>query len=95
VNVRPEVIQRQSQKEVTRQDVTPPRDGRGIRTQYRYRHSVQDAKASQRAMPATEMTSSITMLLPMLAACFAALAVPTLIQNAPIYEPFRQRLASK
>jgi len=43
----------------------------------------------------TEMTSSFTMLLPMLAACFAAMAVPTLMRNAPIYESLRQRLASK
>lgn len=43
----------------------------------------------------TEMTSSFTLLLPMLAACFAAMAVPTLMRNAPIYESLRQRLASK
>jgi chloride channel protein, CIC family len=43
----------------------------------------------------TEMTSSFTMLLPMLAACFAAMAVPKLIGNAPIYESLRQHLASK
>ena len=40
----------------------------------------------------TEMTSSFTTLLPMLAACFAAMAVPTLIRNRPIYESLRQRL---
>jgi CIC family chloride channel protein len=33
-----------------------------------------------------EMTSSVTMLLPMLGACFAAMLVPTLLHNAPIYE---------
>ena len=43
----------------------------------------------------TEMTASFTMLLPMLSACFAAMAVPTLIRNAPIYESLRQRLTSK
>jgi CIC family chloride channel protein len=41
----------------------------------------------------TEMTSSFTMLLPMLAACFAAMAVPTLIRNRPIYESLRKRPA--
>ena len=41
---------------------------------------------------AIEMTSSFTMLLPMLAACFAAIAVPTLLRDAPIYDSLRQRL---
>jgi chloride channel protein, CIC family len=40
-----------------------------------------------------EMTSSFTMLLPMLAACFAAMAVPTLLRDAPIYDSLRQRLS--
>ena len=44
---------------------------------------------------AVEMTSSFTMFLPMLTACFAAMAVPTLLRNAPIYESLRQRLTSK
>jgi CIC family chloride channel protein len=39
----------------------------------------------------TEMTASVTLLLPMLAACFAAMVVPTLLRNAPIYETLRQR----
>jgi CIC family chloride channel protein len=39
----------------------------------------------------TEMTASFTLLLPMLAACFAAMVVPTLLCNAPIYETLRQR----
>ena len=43
----------------------------------------------------TEMTSSFTTLLAMLAACFAAMAVPTLIRNRPIYESLRQRLPLK
>jgi CIC family chloride channel protein len=42
-----------------------------------------------------EMTGNVTMLLPMLAACFVAMLVPTLVGNAPIYdslrEPGRQR----
>ena len=33
-----------------------------------------------------EMTASVNMLLPMLGACFAAMLVPTLLGNAPIYE---------
>jgi chloride channel protein, CIC family len=39
----------------------------------------------------TEMTASVTLLLPMLAACFAAMVVPTLLRDAPIYDPLRQR----
>jgi CIC family chloride channel protein len=39
----------------------------------------------------TEMTASATMLLPMLVACFAAMLVPTLLRNAPIYESLRER----
>jgi CIC family chloride channel protein len=37
------------------------------------------------------MTASFTLLLPMLASCFAAMAVPTLLRNAPIYEALQQR----
>jgi chloride channel protein, CIC family len=33
-----------------------------------------------------EMTASVSMLLPMLGACFAAMLVPTLLRNPPIYE---------
>jgi chloride channel protein, CIC family len=39
----------------------------------------------------TEMTASVTLLLPMLAACFAAMVVPILLRNAPIYDALRQR----
>lgn len=39
----------------------------------------------------TEMTASFTLLLPMLAACFAAMAVATLLRNAPIYDTLRER----
>jgi CIC family chloride channel protein len=39
----------------------------------------------------TEMTGNVTMLLPMLAACFAAMLVPTLLHNAPIYDSLRKR----
>ena len=38
-----------------------------------------------------EMTASFTLLLPMLGACFAAMVVPTLLGNAPIYDTLRQR----
>jgi CIC family chloride channel protein len=39
----------------------------------------------------TEMTANVTMLLPMLGACFAAMLVPTLLQNPPIYDSLRER----
>ena len=47
-----------------------------------------------------EMTGSFNMLLPMLGACFAAMLVPTLLRNAPIYEslsanPVRQNASGK
>jgi CIC family chloride channel protein len=36
-----------------------------------------------------EMTASFTLLLPMLGACFAAMLVPTLLGNEPIYDSLR------
>jgi CIC family chloride channel protein len=39
-----------------------------------------------------EMTNGFTLLLPMLTACFAAMLLPTLIGNEPIYESLRSRL---
>jgi CIC family chloride channel protein len=39
----------------------------------------------------TEMTGNVTMLLPMLGACFAAMLVPTVLRNAPIYDSLRSR----
>jgi CIC family chloride channel protein len=39
----------------------------------------------------TEMTASFTLLLPMLSACFAAMLVPTLLRDAPIYDSLRER----
>jgi CIC family chloride channel protein len=39
----------------------------------------------------TEMTENVTMLLPMLGACFAAMLVPTLLRNPPIYDSLRDR----
>jgi CIC family chloride channel protein len=39
----------------------------------------------------TEMTGNVTMLLPMLAACFAAMLVPALLGTAPIYESLSAR----
>ena len=39
----------------------------------------------------TEMTASFTLLLPMLASCFVAMLVPTLLRNASIYDSLRRR----
>ena len=36
-----------------------------------------------------EMTSSVSMLLPILGACFVAMLVPTLLSNAPIYDSLK------
>jgi CIC family chloride channel protein len=38
-----------------------------------------------------EMTASFTLLLPMLASCFVAMLVPTLLRNASIYDSLRGR----
>jgi CIC family chloride channel protein len=38
-----------------------------------------------------EMTAAFAMLLPMVGACFAAMLVPTLLGDAPIYEALRRR----
>jgi CIC family chloride channel protein len=38
-----------------------------------------------------EMTASFTLLLPMLVACFAAMVVPSLLGNGPIYDSLRER----
>ncbi len=38
-----------------------------------------------------EMTGSVSMLLPMLGACFAAMLAPTLLRDAPIYEALAVR----
>jgi CIC family chloride channel protein len=40
-----------------------------------------------------EMTASFTMLLPMIAACFAAMLIPNLLRVAPIYDSLRERTA--
>lgn len=40
----------------------------------------------------TEMTGAFTLLLPMLFACFAAMLVPQLLRNQPIYESLHERL---
>jgi chloride channel protein, CIC family len=37
-----------------------------------------------------EMTASVTMLLPMLGACFVAMLVPALLRNPPIYDSLRE-----
>jgi CIC family chloride channel protein len=38
-----------------------------------------------------EMTANVTMLLPMLGACFMAMLAPTLMHDAPIYDSLRER----
>jgi CIC family chloride channel protein len=38
---------------------------------------------------AVELTGSVTLLLPMLSACFAAMIVPTFLDEPPIYESLR------
>jgi CIC family chloride channel protein len=38
-----------------------------------------------------EMTANVTMLLPMLGACFVAMLVPALLRNAPIYDSLREQ----
>ncbi len=42
-----------------------------------------------------EMTAGFTTLLPMLAACFAAILVPNLLHSAPIYESLREHAARR
>jgi CIC family chloride channel protein len=42
---------------------------------------------------ATEMTASVSMLLPMLCACATAMLTPALVGNAPIYESLRELAA--
>jgi CIC family chloride channel protein len=41
---------------------------------------------------AVELTNGFTQLLPMLWACFAAMTVPTLLGNEPIYDSLKERL---
>jgi CIC family chloride channel protein len=41
----------------------------------------------------TEMTAAFTTLLPMLAACFAAMVAANLLHTAPIYDSLRERVA--
>jgi CIC family chloride channel protein len=43
----------------------------------------------------TEITASFTLVLPMLAACFTAMLVPTLLRNAPSYDSLRKRSAKR
>jgi CIC family chloride channel protein len=38
----------------------------------------------------TEMTGSFTLLLPMLGACFAAMLVPTMLNDPPVYDSLRE-----
>jgi CIC family chloride channel protein len=43
----------------------------------------------------TEMTASVTMLLPMLGACFVAMLVPTLLRDSPIYDALREHTTAR
>lgn len=40
----------------------------------------------------TEMTGNVTLMLPMLVACFAAMFVPNVLSDPPIYDSLRRRL---
>jgi CIC family chloride channel protein len=40
----------------------------------------------------TEMTANVTMLLPMLGACFAAMLIPSLLSDPPLYDSLRESL---
>jgi CIC family chloride channel protein len=42
-----------------------------------------------------EMTANVTLLLPMLEACFVAMLVPTLLRDGPIYDSLRQRILAR
>ena len=39
-----------------------------------------------------EMTAGFTMLLPMLGACFAAMLIPTLLSDPPLYDSLRENI---
>jgi CIC family chloride channel protein len=39
----------------------------------------------------TEMTANVSMLLPMLGACFAAMLLPTMLRDPPIYDSLREQ----
>ena len=43
----------------------------------------------------SEMTGNVTMLLPMLEACFTAMLVPALLRSAPIYDSLREDLVRR
>ena len=43
----------------------------------------------------SEMTANVTMLLPMILACFAAMLIPTLFGDQPIYDVLRERLVPR
>ena len=38
----------------------------------------------------TEMTANVTMLLPMLGACFTAMLLPTVLRDPPIYDSLHE-----
>jgi CIC family chloride channel protein len=41
---------------------------------------------------AVELTNGFTQLLPMLWACFAAMTIPTLLGDQPIYDSLKERM---
>ena len=41
------------------------------------------------------MTASVSLLLPMLMACFVAMLVPTLLRDPPIYDSLRERVPGR
>jgi chloride channel protein, CIC family len=43
----------------------------------------------------TEMTASVSMLLPMICACFVAMLVPSLLRDPPIYDSLRKRVLAE
>jgi CIC family chloride channel protein len=43
----------------------------------------------------TEVTANVTMLLPMIVACFAAMLVPTLFGDLSILDSLRERLRGR
>jgi hypothetical protein len=47
--------------------------------------------SGERYRPVTDMMASFPQLLPMLASCFSAIVVPTLLRDAPIYNVLLQR----
>ncbi len=43
----------------------------------------------------TEMTANSVLLLPMLAACFSAMAMATILREQPVYEALKERVVAR